>query len=210
MALQRAAVKERLPVATHTDPRSVLATHQPPPPLLVRFLLIMGIFNARGFARLTLLPTPLSPSLGHVLVGSQGCPCDAWPRCEWKGNSLQRCYKALRVESMSQLGYLFDSSWGPSNGPLLGLTPLSDQSDPSLLVIYSSSSFVRIPRTPLVYDTWMSAFESQPTWMRFHVCVGWTTTLAGDDIGRPITLLSHYYANGKCPDVESNWSKILI
>jgi hypothetical protein len=120
---------------------------------------------------------------------------------------LQWCHKGLLVESvLSKLGFVFHSHWGPSDGQL---SRLSEWPDPSLLVIHSFSSFLRVPRTPLVCDIRMFTFEYPPTWVCFHVCVGWTT-LAGDDIGLPLTLLSHRYANAICFDAESNWSKFLI
>ena len=127
------------------------------------------------------------------------------------GYSLQRRYKALRVESVSKLGFLICSYWGPSDGQLSGLIPLSSRPDPtgSPFVIYTPPSSLRVPRTPLDDDIRMSAFKYPPTWIWFHVRVGYTT-LAEDDIGRPLTLLSHCCANAKRFDAESNWSKVLI
>ena len=125
------------------------------------------------------------------------------------GYSLQRHYKALRVESVSKLGFLICTYWGPSDGQLSGLIPLSSRPDPSPFVIYSPPSSLRIPCTPWDDDTRMSAFKYPPTWIRFYVRVGYTT-LAGDDIRRPLTLLSHCYANAECFNVKGHSSKILL
>ena len=80
VSLQRRPVRERDPVTTRARPPSFLISHQPTPPLLVRLLLVVGIFNALGLARPTLVRTPLRQSLGRVLVGYHGCTYDAWPR----------------------------------------------------------------------------------------------------------------------------------
>ena len=125
------------------------------------------------------------------------------------GYSLQRRYNALHVESVSKLGYFVCLYWGPSDGQLSGLIPLSGRPDPSFLATYSSPSFLRVPRTPLAEDTRMPIFEYPPIWIQFHVRVGWTM-LAGHDIGLPLTLLSQFYTDARCFDAESHSSKVLV
>ena len=80
MSLQRAPIGEGLPVTAHAHPPPVLEVHQPPPPLLVRLILIVGIFSALGLPGPALVPTPLRPSSGRVRVGPEGCTHDAYPR----------------------------------------------------------------------------------------------------------------------------------
>ena len=82
MSLQGTVVGEGLPATAHARPPSFFVAHQPPPPLLVRLFLVVGIFNALGLARPTRVRTPLRPSLGRVLVRSHSCTYDAWPRYE--------------------------------------------------------------------------------------------------------------------------------
>src|SRR5258708_1930036 len=108
--------------------------HETHTPLLDGFVFLMRDFHPIGIA-----PAPPCPSL---VSGTRGCPCD--PQREWRYHSLRRCHKYLPELCFAKLGYYFHSCWDPSSAQLLGLTPLSNCSDPSLPLLYGyPSSFCR-------------------------------------------------------------------
>ena len=88
--LQCTPVRKSLPTAAHASPHSVRVEHQPLPPLLVSFLLVVGVFYAHLLLGFALAPCPLcpieardtysrDPGFAPVTVGPSACeeetPC---------------------------------------------------------------------------------------------------------------------------------------
>ena len=88
--LQCTLVKKSLPTAACASPHSVRVEHQPLPPLLVSFLLVVGVFYAHLLLGFALAPCPLcpieardtysrDPGFAPVTVGPSACeeetPC---------------------------------------------------------------------------------------------------------------------------------------